>query len=74
MQFDLNLSPSDQHPGLAGSCPQPVPLEQFDLAIKMMFNYDVESVASTILREMENELVPAKMADVHQHMGIWQNG
>ena len=47
---------------------------RFDLAIKMMFNYDIESVASAIWREMQNELVPAKLADVHMQMGTWQNG
>lgn len=50
------------------------PDSNFDLAIKMMFNYDVESVAGRIWREMQNELVPAKMADTHLHMDTWQNG
>ena len=53
---------------------QPLTQKRFDLAIKMMFNFDVESVAPSIWREMENELVPAKMAEVYQHMGEWQNG
>ena len=56
------------------SSPEMIPDTSFDLAIKMMFNYDVESVADAIWREMSNELVPAKMADGHLQMGTWQNG
>lgn len=33
---------------------------QYPLAVKMMFNYDVESNASTIMRAMQRETVPAK--------------
>ena len=34
--------------------------DQFPLAIKMMFNYDAESNAATILRAMQRETVPAR--------------
>ena len=34
--------------------------KQFPLAIKMMFNYNAESNASTILRAMHRETVPAR--------------
>lgn len=37
----------------------------YDLAIKMMFNYDAESNAPSILRTMAKELVPAKLASIH---------
>ena len=48
--------------------------EDYNLAVKMMFNYDAESTAHVIFRTMQNEVVPAKMASLHGNMGTWQNG
>lgn len=46
----------------------------FDLAVKMMFNYDAESQAAAIMQSMKNEVVPAKMADNFGQMMEWENG
>ena len=48
-------------------------LEHYNLAVKMMFNYDTSN-AQDILRTMEKEAVPAKMAAVQGEMLQWQNG
>ena len=46
----------------------------YPLAVKMMFNCDAESTAYSILRSMQNEAVPAKMASCMTQMEIWENG
>ena len=46
----------------------------YDLAIKMMFNYNIESDAGAIYREMQNELIPAQNQEGLGDMDIWQNG
>lgn len=48
--------------------------EKFDLAVKMMFNYGVESNADAIVREMARETIPARLAQSHAQMETWQNG
>jgi hypothetical protein len=48
--------------------------DKFNLAVKMMFNYDIESNASAILQEMEREMVPARLAETREQMDTWQNG
>lgn len=35
-------------------------MEQYPLALKMMFNYDIQSNAMAILKAMYKETVPAK--------------
>ena len=46
----------------------------YDLAIKMMFNYDAESNATSILRKMDKELVPSKLGSSLMQMEMWENG
>lgn len=46
---------------------------KFDLAVKMMFNYGVESNAAAILREMEREMVPARLPCSRQGEDLWEN-
>jgi len=43
---------------------------KWPLAVKMMFNYDFESNASTIVRGMVKELVPAQHIDLQQFDGL----
>ncbi|XP_060584840.1 serine/threonine-protein kinase Pink1, mitochondrial-like isoform X2 [Ruditapes philippinarum] len=47
---------------------------KFNLAVKMMFNYGAESNADAIMREMERETIPARLAMSHGQMETWQNG
>ncbi|XP_067659124.1 serine/threonine-protein kinase Pink1, mitochondrial-like isoform X1 [Haliotis asinina] len=44
----------------------------YDLALKMMFNYDVESNAEAVLKAMEKEAVPMGMMD--SQWDSWHNG
>jgi serine/threonine protein kinase len=46
----------------------------FNLAIKMMFNYDTESIAHAIWNRMQNELVPSKTSDWQDQMEAWHSG
>lgn len=49
--------------------------EEFNLAIKMMYNYDIESNTDAIMRAMLKEAVPARMLSVNQDDNqLWQNG
>lgn len=45
-----------------------------DLAVKMMFNYDFESDGDSILRAMENEMVPSKCVGGTETTSIWSSG
>ncbi|KAL3861422.1 hypothetical protein ACJMK2_007456 [Sinanodonta woodiana] len=47
---------------------------KYNLAIKIMYNYQIESKASAILREMEKEMVPAMLAATQAQMKEWDNG
>lgn len=47
------------------------PLANFPLAVKMMFNYDAESNATSILRAMYRETVPAKCHITNEEMSDW---
>ncbi|XP_015108858.1 serine/threonine-protein kinase PINK1, mitochondrial [Diachasma alloeum] len=44
----------------------------FPYALKMMFNYDAESNALTILRAMYRETVPARRYHAHDEVAIWE--
>jgi serine/threonine protein kinase len=46
----------------------------YNLAVKMMFNYDAESTSLAIVRSMRSELVPSKQANIHTNLLQWQNG
>ena len=43
---------------------------KYDFAVKMMFNYEVESKADSILKAMEKETVPA-MIPIYQIDDCW---
>jgi PTEN induced putative kinase 1 len=46
-------------------------LMTYDLAVKMLFNYDTESIADVILLNMQNELIPANLPHMHAIMQSW---
>ncbi|XP_039282658.1 serine/threonine-protein kinase PINK1, mitochondrial [Nilaparvata lugens] len=48
------------------------PISNFPLAVKMMFNYDAESNATSILRAMYRETVPAKFHITNQELTDWE--
>ena len=50
------------------------PSNDYNLAVKMMFNYDIESNADRILQAMMKETVPARAAETNQGQELWQNG
>uniref|UniRef100_T1ISF8 non-specific serine/threonine protein kinase n=1 Tax=Strigamia maritima TaxID=126957 RepID=T1ISF8_STRMM len=43
----------------------------YDLAVKMMFNYEAESNATTILKCMSRETVPAKKIEIGDEIDLW---
>ena len=47
-------------------------ISTFPLAIKMMFNYDAESNAISILRAMYRETVPARKYYQNEELAIWE--
>ncbi|XP_012258012.2 serine/threonine-protein kinase Pink1, mitochondrial [Athalia rosae] len=47
-------------------------LSNFPLAIKMMFNYDAESNATSILRAMYRETVPARTHCQNEELAVWE--
>jgi len=48
--------------------------QSHDLAIKMIFNYDMESNAASILQGLGCEVVPARHVSLSQKDNIWHNG
>ncbi|XP_075211736.1 PTEN-induced putative kinase 1 [Lycorma delicatula] len=48
------------------------PVSSFPLAVKMMFNYDAESNATSILRAMYRETIPAKVRYSNEDIGEWE--
>lgn len=48
--------------------------EEYPLAVKMMFNYDAESNASSILRAMFRETVPARTYYHNPELSHWEKG
>jgi hypothetical protein len=47
-------------------------LSNFPLAVKMMFNYDAESNATSILRAMYRETVPAQCHFTNEELSSWE--
>lgn len=47
-------------------------LSSFPLAVKMMFNYDAESNATSILRAMYRETVPAEFHFTNEELSNWE--
>ncbi|XP_021920748.1 uncharacterized protein LOC110830315 [Zootermopsis nevadensis] len=47
-------------------------LSNFPLAVKMMFNYDAESNATSILRAMYRETVPAWCYFTSEELSVWE--
>eukprot|EP00105_Crassostrea_gigas_P003887 XP_011416907.1 PREDICTED: serine/threonine-protein kinase PINK1, mitochondrial [Crassostrea gigas] len=45
--------------------------EKYDLAIKMMFNYDFESNADTIFQGMIKEITPARLSPEMEEESLW---
>jgi hypothetical protein len=44
----------------------------FPMAVKMMFNYDTESNATSILRAMYRETVPAQCHFTNEELSCWE--
>jgi hypothetical protein len=47
-------------------------LTNFPMAVKMMFNYDAESNATSILRAMYRETVPAQCHFTNEELSCWE--
>jgi hypothetical protein len=47
-------------------------LSNFPMAVKMMFNYDAESNATSILRAMYRETVPTKCNLTNEELSSWE--
>jgi len=47
-------------------------LTKFPMAVKMMFNYDTESNATSILRAMYRETVPAQCHFTNEELSCWE--
>lgn len=45
-----------------------------DLAIKIIFNYDIESNASELYKHLQKELLPAHTGNMDEPMALWHNG
>jgi len=77
MSCDRNAMEADVIPNDSPDCLEkkpPTPDLDHDLAIKMMFNYDVESNALALFRCMEKELLPAQTEHGVELLGNWHNG
>ena len=51
---------------------EPEPHLKYPLAIKMMFNYDVQSNAMAILQAMHKETVPARQYQNKTNVNVWE--
>lgn len=47
-------------------------IQEYPLAVKMMFNYEAESNAPAILRAMYKELLPARRLQLDEEQLEWQ--
>jgi hypothetical protein len=47
-------------------------LTNFPMAVKMMFNYDAESNATSILRARYRETVPAQCHFTNEELSCWE--
>lgn len=49
-----------------------VDTQQYPLALKMIFNYDIQSNSLAILRAMYRETVPARLRSIHEVCKAWE--
>lgn len=47
-------------------------LMQYPLALKMMFNYDIQSNAMAILKAMYKETIPARNKQTNEDVDGWE--
>lgn len=47
-------------------------LSKYPLALKMMFNYDIQSNAMSILRAMYKETIPARNKRINDEVDGWE--
>ena len=45
-----------------------------DLAIKIIFNYDIESNARELYKHLQKELLPARAGIMDEPTSLWHNG
>ncbi|BFG02135.1 uncharacterized protein DMAD_01725 [Drosophila madeirensis] len=64
------VSPAMQSPRLAGKLESSI--DAYPLALKMMFNYDIQSNALSILRAMYKETVPARQRRMNTAAEEWE--
>jgi hypothetical protein len=70
----LSASPSSSVSSIPEMLLQDPPLSiyQYPWALKMMFNYDIQSNALTILRAMYKETIPARNRRDYEDVGNWE--
>ena len=68
----FNDSPSSGGEGRITVDDETTDVTAFPLALKMMFNYDTESNALSILRSMYRETVPARRHLKHEELADWE--
>lgn len=47
-------------------------IDRYPLAVKMMFNYDIQSNAMSILRAMYKETIPARNKHINREADTWE--
>lgn len=47
-------------------------IQRYPLAVKMMFNYDIQSNAMAILRAMYKETIPARNKHINGEADTWE--
>uniref|UniRef100_W8BGA2 non-specific serine/threonine protein kinase n=1 Tax=Ceratitis capitata TaxID=7213 RepID=W8BGA2_CERCA len=75
LDSDSNAGFSGISSGMQGLQPIDAPLadiNRYPLALKMMFNYDIQSNALSILRAMYKETVPARARRMNDCAGEWE--
>ncbi|XP_054730711.1 serine/threonine-protein kinase Pink1, mitochondrial [Anastrepha obliqua] len=75
LNSDMNAGFSGVSSGMQGLQPIDSPLasiNRYPLALKMMFNYDIQSNALSILRAMYKETVPARARRMNDSAGEWE--
>lgn len=68
----FNDSPAGEGDGRINVDDKTTDVAAFPLALKMMFNYDTESNALSILRSMYRETVPARKHLKHEELADWE--
>ncbi|KAH8387208.1 hypothetical protein KR093_005503 [Drosophila rubida] len=71
-QAQLQSPPTVRLPSGYNYAPSSDSIERYPLALKMMFNYDIQSNALSILRAMYKETVPARQRRMNPSADEWE--